>query len=186
MSRYVLDCCTLLNLYCGWSGIQNLSQFGQEWHIGQVALSEAQYIREFGVNGQIVSQQIDPSHLLGQFSLKVLSDLSDEEASLRIKLAHMLDDGEAEGLALATYRGYTFCSDDKPVQEAATALKLPTPIVSTPDLLQVWASNDAQRTTMLRSVIRRITELSRFTPHRSSPHLSWWQQMLAASVEHKP
>ena len=179
MSRYVLDCCTLLNLYCGWNGIQNLSQFGQEWHIGQVALSEARYIREFDVNGQIVSRQIDPSHLLGQFSLNVLSDLSVEEASLRIRLSQMLDDGEAEGLALAVSRGYIFCSDDKPVQDAATALKLTTTIVSTSELLRAWAGNDAERAITLPVVIRRITELSRFIPHRSSQHLSWWQQMLA-------
>lgn len=182
MTRYVLDCCSVLNLHCGWGGIQNFSHFGNAWCIGEHALAEIKYVRELNASGSIVTCPLTSADLASQFPLTVLRIESDAEADLMVRLAAMLDDGEAEGLALAASRSMTFCSDDAPVLSATASLGISVQIVSTPELLQSWAFNDTTRTAQLPEIVTRITELSRFVPHKSSPHLPWWNYQRSLST----
>ncbi len=96
-----------------------------------------------------------------------------------VSLARRVDDGEAEGLAIATSRGYAFCSDDALIKKVALAAGIQTKIVSTPELLQTWAGSDSDRIAMLPDVVRRITTLARFRPHTSSSYAVWWSNQLA-------
>lgn len=180
MTRRILDCCTLINLYCGWGGIHNLRHFGNDWCIGAQALAEAKYVREYGQDGSVTSRAIDTSHLKRHFPLKELAIQSDDESDMLIRSAKLLDDGEAEGLVLAALRGSAFCSDDAVVHRAARELGLEVEIVSTPEILLLWAADDESRLQQLPGIVGRISELARFTPHRSSQHLEWWKRQLAA------
>lgn len=181
MTCRVLDCCTLINLYCGWGGIQNLHDFGDRWCIGAQALGEAKYVREFGADGSVENRTIDASHLRSQFPLETLAVESDEEAALLVRTAQLLDDGEAEGLTLAALRNKAFCSDDAIVHRAVRELGLTVEIVSTAELLQRWTSDDKARQEQLPGIVQRISVLARFVPHRDSPYLAWWRSHLAAA-----
>lgn len=181
MTCRILDCCTLINLYCGWGGIQKLHDFGDRWCIGTQALGEAKYVREFGADGAVKSRTIDASHLSSHFPLHELAVESDEEAALLVRSAALLDDGEAEGLVLAALRGMAFCSDDAVVHRAARELGLTVEIASTAELLQLWAAGDSIRQEQLPGIVRRISVLAKFAPHRKSPHLAWWKAQLTAT-----
>lgn len=176
MTGYVLDCCTLLNLYCGWGGVQNLRDIAPPFHLGQRVAAELLFVRDFDGDGSLIEQKLSKDELLRQYRFSTLKLSSPMEEDLMVRLATKLDDGEAEGLALASCRGLIFCSDDKPVVEAARAEGLNTVIVSTPELLQAWAGSHAHRTSALPDIVRRVSVLGRFCPHRSSPHRSWWEQ----------
>lgn len=181
MTCRILDCCTLINLYCGWGGIQKLHDFGGRWCIGAHALSEAKYVREFGAGGAVQSRTIDATALQAQFPLELLAIESDHEAGLLVQTAQLLDDGEAEGLVLAATRGKAFCSDDAVVHRAAVGLGLTVQIMSTPELLLMWADGDVARQEQLPGIVQRISALAKFVPHRTSPHLAWWKSQLATA-----
>lgn len=176
MTDFVLDCCTLINLYCGWGGLQNLQQIGPSFHLGQRVSSEILFVRNFDDNKSIVDHRLSADDVLLQYRFSILGLSSTREEDLMVKLATKLDDGEAEGLALASCRGFIFCSDDKPVSDAARAEGLDTAIISTPELLQMWADNHASRISALPEIIRRTSILGRFCPHRSSPYRTWWEE----------
>lgn len=178
MSGYVLDWCTLLNLYCGWGEVRQLGTFGAPFYVGAVVASEALYAREVDSNGQQVQAKLDIQDLRRQYPLSILS-VSSAEQELMVRFARTIDDGEAEGLAIAASRGYAFCSDDAPVRKLALAQDLPIKIVSTPELLQAWAATNVDQAAALPGIVRRITTLARFSPHTSSPHATWWTKQLA-------
>lgn len=173
MRGYILDCCTLLNLYCGWGGIRELSSVLGPWTIGQRALSEAQYARDFAGDGIIKAIPLGPESILEQHAISVFSVESDSEIELFVEMANRLDDGEAECIALAAERSLTLCTDERLAQNEAAARGIE--IATTPQILEAWASASPSRREQLPSIVSRIEILARFTPHRSSPHLDWWR-----------
>lgn len=178
MTAYILDCCTLLNLYCGWGGLQNLNAIDGAFHIGTTVASEALYVRDYDSSGAVVPRRLVFKDLCRHCPMATLKLSSQQELALMVHLASAMDDGEAEGLAMAINRGHAFCSDDSAVQKIVSAERLQVRIVSTPELLQVWAENDPHKLASLPSIVRRATELGKFKPHRSSPYLAWWADKL--------
>jgi hypothetical protein len=179
MTDLVLDCCTLLNLYCGWGGLQKLQEFGPSFHFGQRVADEILFVRDFDDSGLLVDRKLSADELMIQYRFSILQLSSPQEEDLMVRLAARLDDGEAEGLAIASCRGLIFCSDDKPAAEAARAEGLDTVIISTPELLQMWAGSNIMRISALPEIVRRTSTLGRFCPHRSSPHRAWWKEQQA-------
>lgn len=177
MSGYVLDGCTLINLYCAWGSIANLKSFPRPFHIGTIVASEILYVRDFDDKGNVVAKNLTAMEMARHYSLRELTPTS-SEVELMVRLSKWLDDGEAQGLAIATSRKMTFCTDDGPVQKAVDALGIRANITSTPALLLNWAGTDSHRLGTLPGLVKRITELGRFRPHRSSPHFSWWMSRL--------
>lgn len=180
MTGYILDCCTLINLYCGWGGLQNLSQIGGNFHVGSTVAAEAMYVRDYDGAGELIQRKLAFADLHRQCRLATLKLASQPELALMVRLASSMDDGEAEGLAMAVCRGLSFCTDDGAVYKLVAAESLRVRLISTPEILQTWAGNDAERQSALPTVVRRAFELAKFRPHRSSPHQAWWDEQLAA------
>lgn len=182
MTGYVLDCCTLLNLYCGWGGLRELADFAESFHVGKTVEGEVLYAFEFQPDGTPVRKSLTMSDLRKEYPLARLEMTSQEEMDLMVRLAERLGDGEAEGIALAAARQMTFCSDDKPVAEAIHTGGLNVWLVSTPELLQLWASGRPERLQRMPAIVHRITVLGHFTPRSSSPHAAWWRAQLEGRV----
>ncbi|SDW70332.1 hypothetical protein [Lysobacter enzymogenes] len=178
MTGYVLDCCTLLNLYCGWDGLRELADFAESFHVGKAVEGEVLYAFEFQPNGTQVRKSLSMSDLRKEYPLGRLEMTSQEEMDQMVRLAERLGDGEAEGIALATSRQMTFCSDDKPVAEAIRAGGLSVQLISTPELLQLWTSGRPDRLERMPAIVHRITLLGHFMPRSSSPHAAWWRAQL--------
>lgn len=180
MSRHVLDCCTLLNLFSGWGGVKELHDFGEEWSIGERALAETGYVQEYGPDGQLERIDLDRTTIFAQYPLTILT-LEHAEQLLLLQLAERLDDGEAEGLAMAIARKKVFVSDDRLVRVVARDLGLSVEIAGTPQLLLAWAGTDTARTGRLPRILRRIEDLARFRPHKSDSHYEWWLETLSST-----
>lgn len=178
MTGYVLDCCTLLNLYCGWGGLRELADFAESFHVGKAAEGEILYTFEFQPDGTPFRKSLSVADLRNEYPLARLEMNSQEEMDLMVRLAERLGDGEAEGIALAAARQMIFCSDDKPVAETIRATGLNVRLISTPELLQLWASDDPCRLERMPNIVHRITVLGRFTPRSSNPHVTWWRAQL--------
>ena len=177
MNGYVLDGCTLINLYCAWGSIDNLASLSAPFHIGATVASEIIYVRDYDDEGNVVTRDLTATEMSRHQLLRELQPTS-AEVDLMVRLSEWLDDGEAEGLAIAASREMTFCTDDGPVQKAADALGIRANITSTPALLLSWAENDPPNLETLPGLVKRITELGRFRPHRSSQYFSWWMKNL--------
>lgn len=178
MTGYVLDCCTLLNLHCAWGGIWNLKSFPSQFHLGSIVAREVFYVREFDATGRVFDKTLTASDLSSQCALPILFP-TEAELDETARLSRWLDDGEAEGLAIAASRGMAFCTDDGAVNRLVLGQDLQVLLVSTPELLQTWARGNANRIASLPAAVKRIAGLGRFTPSRSSPHLDWWIKNLA-------
>ncbi|MCD9098062.1 hypothetical protein LU699_13035 [Luteimonas fraxinea] len=177
MNGYVLDACTLLNLYCAWGGIRNLHAYPVGFHLGTAAASEIHHVREYDSKGCVVDKRMSTTDIGRSYPLRLLSP-TPVELDLTVHLARWLGDGEAQGLAIAASRGLFFCTDDGAVQKLLNKERLYAQLISTPELLKVWAGNDLTRLASLPTAVRRVRDLGKFTPNRSSPHLAWWAQQL--------
>lgn len=179
MTGYVLDACTLINLYCAWGSVANLKAFPAPFHVGAAVAAEIHYVRDLDSRGHIVSKKLNTSELFRHYSLQELLPNS-QEVDLMVKLAKWLGDGEAEGLAIASSRDMVFCTDDGAVRKVVEAERIHVSLASTPTLLQVWAAQNPHHLNTLPDLVKRISDLGKFRPHRSDPHLSWWMRNLDA------
>lgn len=179
MGHYLLDCCSLINLHCGWGGLNELRGFGESWSVGETVLSEAGYAREFDAEGQLKKVYFVPTALIAEGGLLLLSPEDEAEQASLVEFAQLVDDGEAEALALALHRRLCLVTDDRPAIRAANRADVAVQTVETPELLKVWAGTDEERLRRLPDVVRRITILAKFQPRTDSPHYLWWQTLLA-------
>lgn len=101
MSDTILDCCSLINLYCGWGGIQELGSINKRVCIGEIALAEAKYAREFQPDGSMIALALSSVESLSQHPFRVLRIADAAEQYKFFEFAKQIDDGEAEALALA-------------------------------------------------------------------------------------
>lgn len=179
MSHYLLDACALVNLYCGWGGLRELRKFGASWSVGSTALTEAVYVRDYDVTGSIHKLTLDPTAVVSDGNLQLLSlDTTEEHASL-MEFAAEVDDGEAQALSLALHRRRILVTDDRPAIRIANALPLAVQTMGTPEVLMAWAATNTDRQRQLPQVVRRISTLGPFQLKKSSPHYDWWQTLLA-------
>lgn len=180
MNGYVLDGCTLLNLYSAWGSLANLKDFSEPFHLGPAVASEILYVRDFDVRGDVATKNLTVMEMSRHYLPLELAP-TPAEVELMVRLSGFLDDGEAEGLAIAASRCMNFCTDDGAVQKVIDTLGLRVDVTSTPAILLGWASDHPCRIGVLPALVKRITELGRFRPSRSSPHCSWWARMLRES-----
>lgn len=179
MGHYVLDCCSLINLHCGWGGLSELRGFGGSWSIGETVLSEAGYAREFDAEGQLKKVYFVPAELIEEAGLLLLSPEGEAEQASMVEFAQVVDDGEAEALAFARHRQLWLVTDDRPAIRLASRANVAVKTLETPELLKVWAGTDEERLRRLSDIVRRITILAKFQPRTDSPHYLWWQTLLA-------
>jgi predicted nucleic acid-binding protein len=178
MGHYVLDACALVNLHCGWGGLAELREFGESWSIGDIALGEAMFVREFDASGGLFKVTLNSAAVLAQSGLHVISlDGADEQASL-IEFAMELDDGEAQALALAVHRKRVLVTDDRPAIRVASGLHPTVQTMGTPEILMAWANANPKHRVRLPEVVRRVAVLGPFQLKKTSPHYEWWQALL--------
>ncbi|TDK26187.1 hypothetical protein E2F46_06205 [Luteimonas aestuarii] len=182
MNGYVLDSCTLLNLYCAWGSIANLKAFPVRFYLGTGVEAEIHHVREFDARGGIVGKKLSTVELARHYPLEALAPTT-AETELMVRMSQWLDDGEAQGLAIAVSRNMVFCTDDGAVRKLLKAQAIEAKLATTPELLQGWAGSDTKRLATLPDAVRRVVELGKFRPHRSSPHFEWWTHTLGGTVE---
>ena len=179
MSHYLLDACTLVNLHCGWAGLRQLRTFGESWSIGETALKEAIFVRDFGAGGEICKVTLDPVAVIAEGRLQTLSLADAKEHASLVEFAFELDDGEAEALSLALHRRRVLLTDDRLAVRVASAPSVAVETMGTPEILMAWVNANPKSRQVLPEVVHRISVLGPFQLRKSSPHYPWWQGLLA-------
>lgn len=179
MSHYVLDACALVNLYCGWGGLAELRKFGDSWSIGDIALREAVFVREFDQSGNLYKVVLSPEAVVADGNLHVASLDSEDEQSSLIEFARDLDDGEAQALVIAMHRKKILVTDDRPAIRVANALSPAVPSLGTPEILKAWVESTPENQMRLVEVVRRISILGPFQLRKTSANYIWWRSLLS-------
>lgn len=181
MSHYLLDACGLLNLRSGWGDLGELRRFGESWSVGERALREAIYVREFNADGGLQKLTLDLTSVVAEGGLIVLSLSGPAEHASFVNFAGDLGDGEAEALALAQSRKHLLLTDDGLATKVAMRREHAIPTVGTVDVLIAWAGRDPERLRRLPDIVGRITILAKYQPAEGHVHRAWWQGQIAAS-----
>jgi predicted nucleic acid-binding protein len=97
------------------------------------------------------------------------------EAEEFVRLARILDDGEALCLALAKCRGWVLATDDRKAIRVANDESVAT--VTTPELIKHWADSCRAENDAIATVLRNVERFARFTPRRGMLLADWWEQL---------
>jgi predicted nucleic acid-binding protein len=178
MADRIIDCCSLLNLYAGWGGLEDLRQLPHSWFVCEAVLGESEITREYDAD-QIPREHklvLDPFVETGL--IQVAAPNSEPEFADYLDFAQLIGDGEAQAIALAKHRGFVLLTDDRKALKLAHREDVGVRTISTVDVLREWIECAAVNPASVRNVLKRIRELARYVPARNSPDLLWWLAQL--------
>jgi len=176
----IIDCCSLINLYTGWRGLNELRTLSGTWYVGDTVLDqEAQYTRDQDAEGRIITVALDLRQAEESGAIRRVTLDTSAEIELYVDLAQELDDGEAQAIAIAKTRGLTLLTDDAKARRFAHSAELTVSTVSTAMVLQIWAAQDPSHQLRIPEVVQRIATLARFRPRQDDPGFDWWNKVMA-------
>lgn len=97
---------------------------------------------------------------------------SDNEIELFVKLASIIDDGEAACITIAVTQGCILATDDRKACRVASDHQIET--ISTPTIIKTWADKDSVSPRTIADVIQRIERFAVFRPRQNTPLYDWW------------
>lgn len=177
MDDHVIDCCSLINLYTGWRGLEELAALKRTWHVCEAILRETEYTREYADQG-LMTIPIDLDPIVKKGHLIATQPETTEEIEDYVNFATEVDDGEAQAIAVAKNRGYILLTDDFKAAKLASSADVGVTVISTPALLEEWGGLDTKNKARLQEIVRRITTLARFGPRADSHYHLWWRDFL--------
>lgn len=182
--RVYLDCCAVLNLYATGRFREILSANGTavtpSFAVAQRVTTEAMFVRNVQPGeGQADREQVDLQDSITAGILAVEQLSSDSEAETFVKLATMLDDGEAETGSLAFHRSGSVATDDAAAIRALNGLVPPIAILRTSHLMKGWADRGKPPTATVRQALCDIRDRARFVPGATDPLRDWWSRLAA-------
>ena len=126
MPDAIVDSCCVINLYAAGDLPAILPTLGRKLHVPDKVLEETMYVheREGGpgaAEAKVVRRAVDLAAALGAGLLHRCDLAGEDELALFVRLAAVLDDGEAACLAVAKSRGWTLATDDRKGRREAAA-----------------------------------------------------------------
>ena len=106
--------------------------------------------------------------------LNLVQPETDAEFADYVSFAMEIDDGEAQAIAIAKCRNYVLLTDDRRAANFARRTDVGVRIISTPEILKVWADRAEQNEARLFDIIPRIAELAKYSPALDAPLSAWW------------
>ena len=168
------DCSVLLNLLAAECLGSIAEVTGWQFAICPAVRDEVKKLRD-ATTGEMVDIDIAP--LIASGLLQVLEISGDEEQTLYVEQAVVVDDGEAMSIAIAASRKLELAIDDK---QAANHTRRTFPEIrlwSTPEILKLWSDTSAIEPPLLQKAIRLIEARARFFPPKSHALAQWWRSM---------
>ncbi len=178
MSSRIIDCCSLINLYAGWAGLDNLRVLPHTWFICTAVEGESEKTREYDDNHVPQEQPMLLQPFVDSGLLHSVGPDSEAEQADFLVFAQELEDGEAQALALAKHRGFVLLTDDKKARKIAERDDVGVATVSTVDVLREWIVLAEIERPDVRNVLGRIRELAHFMPPKNTADLEWWLAQL--------
>ena len=150
---------------------------GLIWHLPKAVADEGLYICAEADGGRAAKRRIELDPAIQANVMRLCDVTGTAEASLYVTLARTLDDGEAMGIAIAKVRGWTIATDDRRARLKAAELNVP--VVTTPQLMRMWAERNSIPKLDVARALQRIQTLARFIPSPGFPNYEWWTKALA-------
>jgi predicted nucleic acid-binding protein len=170
----VLDTCCVVNLAAIDGTLDCLASFKLTWYVPTAVQTEGVFIRTAADSREV--HRIDLTASITKGTVQICSPADDAEYALYVELALNLGDGEAMALAIAKNRGWKVATDDRKARNKADGVGVS--VVTTPELVQRWASETARSRAEVAMALRRIETLARFSPAENSPAAKWWRDLL--------
>ena len=162
-----------MNLLASGVAIQILESQAIVFVVTPAVAQEALYLEPLEPDGQRERINLAP---LEEAGLLRRVELEDPELELVVGLARVVDDGEAEVIAVAVNRRLPVATDDRKARRVAAEHGVT--LQSTPDLVRGWwAALDPPDDT-LGDVITRIRRRSRYRPPNTHALHEWWSSHL--------
>jgi len=172
MSDIVVDTSCLLNFCSAVDLREFLPATGLSWYVPSAVIGETIYVRIVANDGGVHREEVNLQPSLKSGVLTACGMRGLVESELYVRLARTLDDGEAMALAIAKSRGWMLATDDRKARNQAAMMGVN--VLTTPEILRVWADLNTIDHNTLRSVLRDIQHLACFVPAASAPEHEWW------------
>jgi len=169
----ILDTCVLINLLASGEAEAILRSLGVNCQVCTAVRRESMYLRSESLPGQREAIDLSPLFISGILHLCDLQGQAEE--GLYVGYAADLDDREAMSLAISQSRGYCLATDDRKTRKLARETGLNIVLLTTTEILRVWAELNAPAPAKLATAIQRISNRARFVPSPEDPNYSWWQ-----------
>jgi predicted nucleic acid-binding protein len=167
----LLDACVVINLVA----TEDLIAIGQildtSFFMVDQAATEVGYLRD-DIGGQIVQTPIDLQPYLLSGTMKFLS-LAEHELPQYVRLAAMVDDGEAATIAVAWSRRLQIATDDRKARRVCLELGLPEPVRSL-GIMHAYADAAGLSEQVIRERLVLIRGRASFRPRQTDPYYKWW------------
>lgn len=130
---------------------------------------------------RLEAQRFDVQLYADQGAL-MLDDLTGQEYELFLNLLANgdLDDGEAAVGAVAISRTWAIATDDQLARDVFLAQAPHIQLLTTPELLQHWATLTGCEAALLRQTLQRVELEGRFRPGPQHPLHTWWRRAVAS------
>ena len=166
----LLDACCAINLFATPYAGEILAAYAQPIAIVQFVVEHEMLNLAAGLPSEMSSLD---KHLAALGIVTVA--MQEEEEEQFLALASQLDDGEAISAAIAMTRGWAIATDDRRVPTVLAKAGAAMRVVTTPELVELWAEHAQVDRLTLRSVLADIEAKARFCPWRTHPLYAWWQ-----------
>lgn len=172
----VLDASCLLNLYTTGQLCAISATVDVRLQIADYVLEhEALYTWAHDVtSGQDEPVPVDVSPLVNDELVHVIGLESAAEQATFVELATLVDDGEAVTGALAFHRGCSVATDDRKARRVFGERVPSVQLVSTLELLKLWADLGRIADTDLREALIAMRSGASYIPGRRDPLFQWW------------
>jgi predicted nucleic acid-binding protein len=177
MPDRIIDTCCLVNVFASGCAIDILQALGPEIFVPDLVRNESLFIRKEDDQDPsvLVPEAIDLSDAIAQGTIQECRLESVQEFNEFVRLASILDDGEAICIALAKCRTWTVATDDLKALRVARAEGVQT--ITTPEIVKNWADSCSIVACKLSSVVQKVERFARFAPRKNAILRQWWEQV---------
>lgn len=174
MEIAVIDTCCLINVYASQHPQAIVQAVFQKAIVPKEVVEESLFIRkpDDDDSARLVPSEVSFDELIATGTIEVASFEQEEELERFVRLATLLDDGEAACMTIASCRSVSLATDDR--KAIAVANDLGVEVLTTPDILKRWIDTVSPQPQNIGVVIRNIERYGRFKPHYTSPRAQWW------------
>ena len=174
----IFDASTLINLYAT-GRIREIAQaVPYQFIVSKYVLDhEALYVRVPDGVGGFSSLEMDLDQLVDSGLLNVESLQGAEQAATLVDLSQELDESEARTAAIAHHRGFMIATDDRKARRVLTDNWPSLRVMSTTQLLQIWAESANVTESELMAAFHAIESGARFVPGPHDPLFEWWEEL---------
>ena len=179
----LLDANCLLNLYATGHLRDIVAALPYQFCVADYVVEhEALLIwRPSSTDGRDVREPVDLTSLLEEGLIQLMCLEHPAEEISFIDLAANLDDGEAVTGALAFRRGWSVATDDRKARRVLGQLSPPVELVSTLELLKLWAEEVQVPSDELGAAMAEMQSSASYRPGARDPLYEWWRSIVCRS-----